>query len=85
MARRKSGSSAEQTNRLIYQFIREFTDEHGYPPTFREISEQCFITLSAVSKHLTLLEQAGKIYREFGKARGITLLDDPEDGSGDLP
>ncbi len=60
----------------IHDFIRTYVKEHTYPPTLREIGKGCYLSTSAVTRHLNRLEQQGKIYREAGRARGIRLLDD---------
>ncbi len=62
----------------IYGFIKNYVKEHTYPPTLREIGRGCYLSTSAVTRHLDRLEQRGKIYREPGRARGIRLLDDDE-------
>lgn len=64
------------TTEMVYEFIQKFIKEHTYPPTIREIGQGCYISTSAVSRHLDHLERRGKISREFGRARGITLLND---------
>lgn len=58
----------------VYTFIKTYIHEHAYPPTLREIAGGCYISTSAVTRHLDRLEQKGKIYREPGRARGIRLL-----------
>ncbi len=60
----------------VYGFIKAYIQEHAYPPTVREIAQGCFISTSAVTRHLDRLEQKGKIYREPARARGIRLLDE---------
>ncbi len=61
---------------VVYDFIKDYIQEHAYPPTLREIARGCYISTSGVTRHLDRLEQKGKIYREPGRARGIRLLEE---------
>ena len=64
----------------IYDFIREFSREYGYPPTVREIGEHLGLkSPSTVKFHLDNLRAAGLIQWDGGKTRSITLLE-KEDG-----
>ena len=65
-----------KTTRYVYIFIKRYVKVHTHPPTVREISEGCFMSPSSVLRHLDRLENEGKLFREAGKARGITLMDD---------
>ena len=58
----------------IYQFILEFTNSHGYPPSMREIGPAVNLkSPSTVHFHLKKLEAEGYIQRTDGKTRAITL------------
>ena len=60
----------------IYDFIRAFTIEHGYPPSVREIADAVNLrSPSTVHFHLKALEEAGVIVRSSGKTRAITLIE----------
>lgn len=63
-----------QTTTAVYIFLWNYDQEHGFPPTQREISEACFLAQSSVSRHLDKLAKWGWISREDGKARGLRLL-----------
>jgi len=56
-------------------FLRDYLDEHGFPPTLREISAHLKITgtLGAM-RHLEALEKKGYLKRHLKGSRGITLL-----------
>jgi len=58
----------------VYKFIEGYTQQHGYPPTIREIGVACFLGPSSVLRYLDKLEATGWIQREPGRARGMTLL-----------
>ena len=54
--------------------IAEFTSEHHYPPTVREIASACgFKAESAVQYHLNRLENTGIISRTRNVARSIVI------------
>lgn len=59
----------------IWQFLAEYVDEHGYPPTVREIGEAVGLASpSTVHAHLANLERAGLIRRDPTKPRAIELV-----------
>lgn len=61
--------------RDIYNFIILFTDEHGYPPSVREIGVAVNLkSPSTVHFHLKGLERAGAIAKDAGKTRAITVV-----------
>src|SRR5437763_7956123 len=67
--------SARQERML--QFIAEFRDQHGYPPTVREIGRAAGISsTSVVDYNLNVLEKGGHIRRDREISRGIELLGD---------
>lgn len=58
----------------IYDYICSFTDEHGYPPSVREIGAAVNLkSPSTVHFHLKGLEEAGMIAKSAGKTRAISL------------
>lgn len=62
--------------RQILQFIGEFLDEHGYPPTVRDIGRAVGITsTSVVDYNLKVLEREGFLKRAREVSRGIELAD----------
>ncbi len=59
----------------IWQFLAEYVDEHGYPPTVREIGEAVGLASpSTVHAHLANLERAGLLRRDPTKPRAIELI-----------
>ena len=61
----------------IYQFIRAYTDEHGYPPSVREIGSAVGLASpSTVHMHLKVLEEHGLIKRDSKKPRTIEVTAD---------
>lgn len=58
----------------IYEFILQFTREHGYPPSVREIGEAVNLkSPSTVHFHMKKLEAEGYIQKADGKTRAISL------------
>ena len=58
----------------IYDYILSFTNEHGYPPSVREIGAAVGLkSPSTVHFHMKGLEEAGVIVKAEGKTRAITL------------
>ncbi len=59
----------------IWQFLVEYVDGHGYPPTVREIGEHVGLASpSTVHAHLANIERAGLIRRDPTKPRAIELI-----------
>ena len=59
----------------IYNFLKEFVDEHSYPPSVREIQEACNISsTSVVDYNLRGLENKGLIKRGREISRGIEIV-----------
>src|SRR6188508_1076968 len=58
----------------IWKYLTHYVDEHGYPPTVREIGEQVGLASpSTVHAHLANLERAGLIKRDPTKPRALEL------------
>ena len=58
----------------IYQFILQYTKEHGYPPSVREIGTAVNLkSPSTVHFHMKQLEAEGYILKADGKTRAISL------------
>ena len=58
----------------IYDYILEFTAQHGYPPSVREIGSAMGLkSPSTVHFHMKGLEEAGVIVKAEGKTRAISL------------
>jgi len=59
----------------IWQFLAKYVDEHGYPPTVREIGDAVGLASpSTVHAHLANLERAGLLKRDPTKPRAIDLV-----------
>jgi repressor LexA len=63
----------------IWKFLTDYVDEHGYPPTVREIGEAVGLASpSTVHAHLANLERVGLIKRDPTKPRALELRRDPK-------
>ena len=73
----------------IWNFLVDYVDRHGYPPTVREIGEAVGLASpSTVHAHLANLERAGLLRRDPTKPRALELLgrDKAADAAaGELP
>jgi repressor LexA len=63
--------------REIFDFVVEYVDRHGYPPTVREIGEAVGLASpSTVHAHLANLERAGYLRRDPTKPRALEILEE---------
>jgi repressor LexA len=59
----------------IWDFLVDYVDHHGYPPTVREIGEAVGLASpSTVHAHLANLERAGLLKRDPTKPRALELV-----------
>lgn len=60
----------------IFDFIKRYSADHGYPPTVRDIGKAVGLASSStVHAHLANLEKLGLLRRDPSKPRAIELLD----------
>jgi len=73
----------------IFEFVKRYVGEHGYPPTVRDIGKAIGLTSSStVHAHLSNLEKLGVLKRDPTKPRAIEVLVDKARSavsSGGLP
>ena len=68
--------------RSILTVIREWVDEHGYPPTMREIGAAVGLASpSTVAHHMTILEKNGFLRRDARGSRAVDIRP-PADETG---
>jgi len=58
----------------IFDFVRTFIKERGYPPSVREIGQRFKIYPRAVFDHLKALERKGYLRRRGSTSRGLEVL-----------
>jgi repressor LexA len=75
----EGGPVLTERQRQILDFLTEYVDAHGYPPTVREIGEAVGLASpSTVHAHLANLERAGLLKRDPTKPRAIELHREPK-------
>ena len=68
-----------QRQEVILRFIGEYVDEHGYPPSIREIGSAAGISsTSVVDYNLRVLERDGFLRRDREVSRGLGLRETSE-------
>src|SRR5438093_7462546 len=75
-ANRAQEATVELTGRQqeIWDFLVDYVDRHGYPPTVREIGQAVGLASpSTVHAHLANLERAGLLRRDPTKPRALEL------------
>lgn len=60
--------------REIFDFVRRFVKERGYPPSVREIGQEFRIYPRAAFDHLKALERKGYLKRRGSVSRGLEIL-----------
>ena len=71
---------------LVFKFILSHIDEHGNPPTIREIAARMnFKSPNGVVGHLKAIERKGLITRSSHKSRSIQLTEEFSDEVKGLP
>lgn len=76
------GSISARQERIL-EFIRDFLNDHHYPPTVRDIQTGCEVSsTSVVDYNLKILHREGYIRREAGVSRGLELTDSWHGASG---
>jgi repressor LexA len=61
----------------IFDFVKRYVSEHGYPPTVRDIGKAIGLASSStVHAHLANLEKLGLLRRDPTKPRAIEVLKD---------
>jgi repressor LexA len=69
------GAMLTERQQEIWNFLLEYVDGHGYPPTVREIGERVGLASpSTVHAHLANLERAGLLRRDPTKPRALELI-----------
>ncbi len=72
--------TARQRN--ILDYVVEFSETSGYPPSIREIGDFFQIrSTNAVSDHLRALERKGWLARSEGQSRGLRVVRNPTQGA----
>jgi repressor LexA len=65
----------------VFLFIQHFTQQHGFPPSIREIGNHFQIAPPSVLAHLKALEKKGFIRRFPFKPRCLEILKPSRDAA----
>ena len=66
----------------IYEYIAQFVEDNGYPPSVREIGEAMGLkSPSTVHFHLKNMEERGLTNKGAGKGRAVSLVGKPSVGT----
>jgi len=69
--------SLTKRQKEIFEYVKTYAREHGYPPTVRDIGKAIGLTSSStVHAHLANLEKLGMLKRDPTKPRAIEVLVD---------
>ena len=69
--------SLTKRQKEIFEYVKTYGRDHGYPPTVRDIGKAIGLTSSStVHAHLANLEKLGLLRRDPTKPRAIELLVD---------
>lgn len=64
----------EERLTMVMDYIRKFSEEHGYTPSVREIGKECGIKSTAtVHSYLAKLQDKGYLNKETNKKRSVTI------------
>jgi repressor LexA len=78
MSKETIDKPATERQRRILEIIGDFTAEHGYPPSVREIGERVGLSSSStIHAHLKALERRGLISRDPTKPRALRSASAP--------
>ena len=70
-------SSLTKRQQEIFEFVKTYVRDHGYPPTVRDIGKAIGLTSSStVHAHLANLEKLGLLKRDPTKPRALEVLVD---------
>ncbi len=70
-------SNVQNTASVIYDFILEYVNQNGYPPSVRDICQGTGIkSTSTVHSHLKRLQDSGKLDYASGRRRAISINTD---------
>ncbi len=80
------GSELTTTQQELFDFLRDFLKEKGFPPTLREIASHFGLkSPRGPQKTLRILEKKGFIRKRAGVSRGIEVIGFPANQSITIP
>jgi repressor LexA len=74
MARKKQKGLSDKHKRIL-EVLERYTDQHGYPPSIREMCSRANISSTSVANYyLDRLEEQGYIERDRRVSRGVRVI-----------
>ena len=61
--------------RLVGKFIRKFTSDHSFPPSFREVAWHFGFSLKTASDYICVLEKKGYLTRVHKISRSLVMTE----------
>jgi repressor LexA len=78
MRTRREQAGLSSRRKQILEYIADYTERRGYPPSLREIANAVGLASpSTVHAHIAVLERQGYLERGTAKPRAIGLVADP--------
>jgi repressor LexA len=68
------GLTKRQTE--VVEFIRDYIQEHSYPPTIRDIASHFSVSVKAAFDHVKALEKKQVIKSDMNRSRSLEILSD---------
>lgn len=76
---RNETQQGRETREKVYEAIKSYNEEYGYPPTRREIGNKVGLkSTCTVQRHLRILKEQGRIFYEPLEPRTIKILEEKE-------
>ena len=77
------GISNHTQSQMVLAALREYTQEHGYPPSIRDLAMLTGKGYSTMAYHLDWLERMGWITHDAGKDRTWRVLYQVQEDDGE--
>jgi repressor LexA len=62
--------------REVVEFIRDYIQEHSYPPTIRDIASHFSVSVKAAFDHVKALEKKQVIKSDMNRSRSLEIISD---------
>lgn len=81
---RRPVAQLTDSQRRALREVRDFIVQHGFPPTAKELGQLLGVAPATAHEQVSQLVRKGFVRREPRKARGLTVLREPEEQLADL-
>ena len=66
-------ATTQQRAARIVAYLRDYSHDHGYPPTQREIAQHIGVNYSTIWHHLDRLRRAGRVTWRHRSPRSVRV------------